>query len=252
MKNRLQELHPKTWLTLGGSSLLLALAPLPLAGRASLFCLLLTLFALTQKLRQFISYTLLGVGPVALLAWLIQTLTYRGSTVYLSWPAESQIRLSITAEGLTLGTQLALQILCFGAACAVASIMNTPTATRAALTDWKVPPTLIYLLVASLNAPSQLLRYAALVREAAQARGLNNKGLTGKARLGVQTAGALFNLILLEHETRGQALANRGFTRTGKRTFLSTYPDSPQQRYLRWGILLLALALTFFTYRGAL
>lgn len=248
----LNGVHAKTWILLGASGLLLAFSPLPLLGRLALLLVLVALFITRGAFGRFLRFGVLGLLPVALMAWLIQAISYRGETVYASWQPVRWMLFNITAEGMLFGTQLALQILCFGASCALVSLLTTPLSLRSALTSWKLPPRLIYLLCASLNAPRQLGFYADLARDAGRARGIADTTVTQRVWLRLHTASALFNLVLLDHEIRGHSLAMRGIDRGGARTFLTDYPDSRAQAVLRWSVVAGALALAALSYGGLL
>ena len=245
-------LNPRTWVTLGCSGLLLALAPLPLIWQAGLLVVLIALHGAGRTLAPWVRLVLVGLAPVAVMAFIIQLVSRGGETVWATWAPVPWMVFEVTAEGARAGLALALQILAFGSACALLILPTGVAGLRYALTTWGLPPRLIYLLVASLNAPAQLVHYSRLVRRAARARGMADGSRGARAWLGVRTASALFNLLLLDHEVRGATLAARGIDRAGPRIFWQDYADSRTQRYLRWALLPLACLLVLASYTGVL
>lgn len=228
-------INPKTWLVLGLSAVPLALISLDIGARAVLLLLLICVVARSGKLHAYGRYVLLGVGPVAVTAFCIQAVSFVGAqTIYAQWTPTSFLNFRLSKEGILYGATLGLQILNFGTACAIAFLPVSAGELRWALTDWKLPSRLIYLLVTSMNAPVLLSRYVGLVRESQVRRGLDDSTVFSRSKLALTSIGTLINLILLEHEDRAQSLEQRGLDRPGERVFLRTYPDTQLQRVLRW------------------
>lgn len=245
-------LNPQTWVMLGTAGLLLALAPLPLHWQAGLLVLLVGLHIFGGTLGPCLRLALAGLLPVATIAFTIQLISHGGQTVWASWAPTGFMTFNLTAEGARYGLGLALQILGFGTACALLILPTGPQGLRAALHTWRFPPRLIYLLVASLNAPAQLVHYSGLIRQAARARGMDKPGRIHSALLGVRTATALFTLLLMDYETRGRTLTDRDLLAPGPRTLWQDYPDSAGQRLLRLGLLPVTAALIICSYLGVL
>lgn len=243
--------HPQTWLVTGVSFLVVALAPLPISARILLWltgCVLLLGAGQGRRLLLL----LLGLAPVAAMSFLIQAVSFDGTQVLAQWEPMSGVSFALTSEGLHFGALLALQVLCFGTGCALISLTTTPAGLRIALGNWRLPPRLIYLIVASLNAPSQLQRYVAIARESERARGLERSTLGDKVRLAVKTATTVFTLVLLDHDDRGKSLAQRKVELPGRRIFLRNYTDSRMQKMARWALPALAVGLVLLAYGGAL
>lgn len=235
MRTGAVSLNPKTWLILGISAVPLSLLSLDIALRSVLLLLLIIVVAWSGKLHAYGRYVLLGVGPVAVTAFCIQAVSFIGAqTIYAQWAPTSFLNFRLSKEGILYGATLALQILNFGTACAVASLPISAGELRWALTDWKLPSRLVYLLVTSMNAPVLLSRYVGLVRESQIRRGLDDSTVLSRSKLALTSIGTLINLILLEHEDRAQSLEQRGLDRSGTRVFLRTYSDTPMQRMMRW------------------
>ncbi len=245
-------LHPSTWVTLGLAGLLLSFAPLPLPWQAGLLAVLFALHLVARTLAPWGRLVVVGLAPVASMAFVIQLVSRGGETVWARWVVTDWMVFAVSAEGALVGLRLALQILTFGSACALLILPTGPNGLRTALTGWRLPPRLVYLVVASLNAPAQLAHYSSLMREAARARGLADSSWVARAWLGVRTASALFNLLLLDHTVRGATLADRGIDRSGQRIFWQDYADSRAQRYLRWALLPLTCGLIICAYAGVL
>lgn len=245
-------LNPKTWVMLGTAGLPLALAPLPLHWQAGLLTLLVGLHAFAGTLRPWSRLALGGLLPVACIAFTIQLISHGGTTIWASWAPTSWMTFTLTAEGARYGLRLALQILGFGTACSLLILPTGSQGLRAALHDWRFPPRLTYLLVASLNAPAQLVHYSGLIRQAARARGMDRPGRIHSILLGVRTATSLFTLLLLDYETRGQTLTDRNLLTPGPRVLWQDYPDSTGQRLVRLSALPVAFALITCSYLGVL
>lgn len=244
-------LHPKTWLVLGMSAFLLAMAPLHVYSSGVLLAVEMMLLVLAGQGRRYAVF-LLGLVPIALIALVIQSVSFQGEVVYARWSPLPGMNFMVTAEGLILGARLALQILCFGTGCALFTLTTTPAGIRAALTDWKVPPRLVYLLVASLNAPVQLRRYAGIAKEATVARGIAQRTAVQRSRAVLQVGATLFTLILLENEDRARSLQQRGIELAGHRVMREQWLDSLAQKVMRWGVPVLAVVLVALAFRGVL
>lgn len=238
--------HPKTWIVTGVCVGILAFAPLPAGGRlALLLCEIVTLVAAGQT-RRYVPF-LAGLLPVAAMSFLIQAISFHGATILarLSWKF---LTFTVTGEGLEFGKQLGLQILCFGTACALISLPVAPSSLRVTLLQWRVPARLVYLLVACINAPTQLRRYARIAQESVRARGVPEGGIWNRIWASVRVAGVLMSLVLLEHESRGFSLQQRGLEDTGSRAFLHQQNDSKGQKIARWvllGLTILAMTLVW-------
>ncbi|WP_188359499.1 energy-coupling factor transporter transmembrane component T [Rothia aerolata] len=246
-------LHPRTWVVLSLCALVLALMPLSLAARVVLLLAQLTLLVAAGRLRGFLLFVGVGLGPVALMAFLVQAVSFSGQTVLASWQPFAFMTFAVTVEGMTYGAHLALQILNFGTACSLLTLLTTTAGLRYALNSWKVPSRLVFLLVASLNAPAQLIRYIRIEQEAARARGLDDSSWLARLKGNLKIASTLFTLILLDHQVRGRALDYRGIELAGQRVFVRDYPDSGLQRVLRWALplcCLLVVLLHFGVFRG--
>lgn len=243
--------HPQTWVVIGLSFIVVALAPLSVGARIILWLVGCVLLLGAGQGRRLL-LLLLALMPVAAMSFLIQAVSFNGTRVLAQWQPVTGLNFAVTSEGLQFGVLLALQVLCFGTGSALISLTTTPAGLRTALGKWRLPPRLIYLIVASLNAPSQLQRYVAIARESEQARGLERRTLGDKVRLAVKTATTVFTLVLLEHEDRGKSLAQRRVEMPGRRIFLETYADSRGQKVARWMLPVLAIGLVLCAYGGAL
>ncbi|QRZ61319.1 energy-coupling factor transporter transmembrane component T [Rothia sp. ZJ932] len=227
-------INPKTWIVAGLAATPLALLPLPLSLRTVLLVVLVTPLLATGHGSKLLRYVLWGVGPVALTAFIIQTVSYPGAgTIYAQWVPAPWIRFAISAEGIAYGAQFALQILNFAAAIALISLPNSVGALRWALTSWKLPARLVYILVTSLNAPALLGRYIRIIREGQIRRGLDDSTLLKRISLGIKSLGTLVNLMLLEHEDRAHSIAQRGLDNKTARTSYLVFVDTRAQQYLR-------------------
>ena len=244
--------NPKTWLVLGLSFFVLSLVPFPLPSRVILLAVQVALVLWAVPLRQFMFFVVFGMGPVAVMAWLIQAISRGGGHVYAAWHPMPGIAFEVTSEGIYHGVLMAVQILNFGSACALLSLPTTAGGLRRVLHEWHLPPRLIFLIVASLNAPHQLAAYAQIAVESARARGMAENGFWPTVRLRVRTLATLFTLVLLEHNDRALSLEQRAIESRRSRIFLHADPDSFVQRMVRIFVPLIALGLTWYQYGGAL
>lgn len=249
--NRLSTVTTKTWIVAGLSFIPLALAPLGTWARICLFLVGLTALALAGKGAKF-GLFLAVLTPVLMMSFLIQAVSYGGESVLASWQPKEGLRFAVTEQGIHFGFLLALQILCFGTGCTLISLTTTSWGLRSALTSWRVPARIIYLLVASLNAPTQLSRYVAIAGESSWARGLEKAGWRNKLRLASRRATTIFTLILLDQESRARSLAQRRLEESGRRIFLKTEDDSILQKIVRWMLPCISIALIVLAFGGAL
>lgn len=235
--------HPKTWIVAGVCAGILAFVPLPAGGRLALLLCEIVALVTAGQTRRYVPF-LVGLLPVAAMSFLIQAISFHGATILARW-SWGFLTFTVTREGLDLGMQLGLQILCFGTACALISLPVAPSSLRVTLLQWRVPARLVYLLVASINAPTQLRRYANIAQESVRARGVPESGIWNRVRASVRVAGVLMSLVLLEHESRGLSLHQRGLEDAESRVFLHQQNDNARQKIARWVLLgLTALVLS--------
>lgn len=247
----LHNVHPKTWIVGGVCFFLLALAPWGIPARLVLvICAVLLLIGAGQVRR--LSFFLLALIPVMAMAFVVQAVSGRGENVLWQWSPVGWLDFAVSADGIRLGTLMALQVLCFGLGGALVSLTTTSAQLRYAFHSWKLPPRLIYLLVASLNAPTQLGKYVAIVQESIAARGLPQEVFGQRVRVMVRALATVFTLVLLEHEDRARSLSFRGMEKAETRVFLHEFSDSLAQRVVRWMLPPLAITLMIFAYGGAL
>lgn len=233
MKSRFSTVHPATWMVAGCSALIVALSPIPLLTQAVFLAFLLAVFAVAGLGRRYLRFAIIGMFPVAAMAFIVQAISYQhNSVVWWEFAPLTWMRFALGPDGLLHGVRLALQILLLGSAFALISVPNSPEQLRVALHRWHVPSRAIYLLVAAINAPVLLSRTMRTVREAQRMRGLSDRSLMQNFRLVVQATGALVNLVLLENEGRTRSLEQRGID-AGQRSLLRSYPDDSVQKLLR-------------------
>lgn len=75
-------LNPRTWVTLGCAGLLLAFAPLPLIWQTGLLVVLIALHGVGRTLAPWARLVLVGLAPVAVMAFTIQLVSRGGETVW--------------------------------------------------------------------------------------------------------------------------------------------------------------------------
>lgn len=241
-------LHPKTWIILGLSGAILSLAPLTIPSKTLLLAGLTTLILYSGTHRPWAKLTLTTLLPIATIAFTIQATSHPGNTIYASWTPLNPITFTLTAQGLHYGSNLALQILTFGTSCALITLPTGPHQLRHALTAWKTPPRLTYLLITTINAPTQLQHYATIAQETAAARGLPQPGLHHRILHPLRLTATLLTLILTENPHRTRTITHHALDQAGPRTLLNPPTDTTPQTITRWTTLTLALLTTITTY----
>lgn len=251
MKNLLSAVHPATWTVAGCAALLIALSPLPLVVRVGFLLFLWLVFGAAGLGRRYLRFALIGMLPVAVVAFTVQAISFQGNSVtWFEYAPVSWMQFAVGPDGLHKGAAMALQILLFGSAFALIALPNSPEGLKAALHRWKVPSRLSYLLVASINAPVLLGRTMRTVQESQRMRGLADSSVRDHLRLLVQASGAMMNLVLVENEGRTKSLEQRGID-ASTRTLLRSYPDSSVQKILRWVMPLVGITVAVLSMWGS-
>jgi energy-coupling factor transport system permease protein len=106
---------------------------------------------------------------------------------------------------------------------------------------------------ATLRTVPRILQRAGEITEAQRARGMDTQGGVWRRIRGVlPLAGPLIFGALTDVEEQAMALEARGFSAPARRTVLRVFPDSGQQRILRWLLLLLLVVVVSLSISGRL
>jgi len=119
-----------------------------------------------------------------------------------------------------------------------------PSELMGDLTRRGLPGQFAYVIISTLQIIPQMQAKAATIIAAQRSRGLDTES-SFRRRIGalVPLVGPLVFGSLVEVEERAIAIEARGFTSSRKKTFLKEIPDSSLDRVLRWGLLLLIVAV---------
>jgi energy-coupling factor transport system permease protein len=242
-------LHPLTKLVVAFAVLLLALSAsdpwLPLA----LYGSLILIAVLARVTRAFVRTSLRTVLPFAVSLFVIQSLFFdAGGTVVARLGP-----LAITQEGVWFAFAGSARILTIAGAMLLVLLTTHPSALLAGLVQKGVPPQLAYVIGSTLLLVPQLQARAQQIGDAQRARGLRTDGsLVRRARALVALAGPLVIGALVDVDERTLALEARSFNAAGPKTSLRDVSDTALDRVLRWGTLLLLVALVAVRLAGAL
>jgi energy-coupling factor transport system permease protein len=242
-------LHPLTKLVMAFAMLLLALGAnnpwLPLGLYGTLVCVA----ALARVARAFVRRSLRTVLPFAFSLFVIQSLFFgEGGTVLARLGP-----LAISGEGVWFALAGSARILTIAGALLLVLITTHPSALLAGLVQKGVPPQLAYVIGSTLQLVPQLQARAQQIGDAQRARGLRTDGsLVRRARALVALAGPLVIGALVDVDERTLALEARSFNAAGPKTSLRDVPDTALDRMLRWGTVLLLLAVVAVRLAGAL
>jgi energy-coupling factor transport system permease protein len=152
------------------------------------------------------------------------------STVGLAWAL---------AQGSRLGAIIAASI-------GFASVFDPHRFLQAAIAR-RWPFGAAFLVVATLDAAARFGEQARRLREAQRSRGLRVHGsLAIRARALPVLIFPLLLASITEADDHALALETRGLTLTGPRTAIDPPPDSLVDHAVRWGMLLLVVAATFW------
>lgn len=148
---------------------------------------------------------------------------------------------AVGEEGLAFAALIVLRLASMLSASLLMAVTTHPAHLVQALSEAGLPYGLAYLLGSPLLLLPQLAGRVTAIQAAQQARGLETEGNL------LQRTRALFPLVaplvfsaLVDVEERALALEVRGFSAPYQKTSLYELADTPEQRAVRWGMILLA------------
>jgi energy-coupling factor transport system permease protein len=159
--------------------------------------------------------------------------------------------LTATVEGLSSALEIVTRILVISGAVTLFYLTTPPAELVLDLEQRGVSPRVAFVVQATAGAVPAMAERTTAIVAAQRARGLDTEGgLLSRIRGIVPLAGPVVLGSIAEVEERSMALEARAFTKPGKRSLLYALPDSVAQRLVRWGLLLLVLALLLLRAGG--
>jgi energy-coupling factor transport system permease protein len=243
-----RSLNPTTKLVVAFSTALIAFGVRGWSVPIVVLVVMLSLVAWAGVFKRYLPY-LLATSALLVSILLVNTFLYPGATNVL-------FRLgpfAATAEGLTAALQAALRVLAFATSVALFALTTRTDELVDDLERRGLGRRPAFILTTAIGTVPRLAERAREIVEAQRSRGLNTEGgFRARARGVLPVAAPLVLSALTEVEHRAMALEARAFTAPGRRTVLRAYPDSPAQRVLRWGLVLLTIVLLASALSGAL
>lgn len=179
-------------------------------------------------------------GIVGLLLIVLQTLFYPyGQTILFDvWFLEA------TLEGLQRGYLLATRLGVLVSAFTLMLLTTHPSTLMRDLARRGLPAAVVYIIISAFQIAPEVEARASRILGAQRARGLETEGGL-RHRIGalLPLVGPLIFSSLAEVEERTIAIEARAFSTPGPKTALVEVPDTAVERGLRWGLLLLILAV---------
>jgi energy-coupling factor transport system permease protein len=183
--------------------------------------------------------SLLLTAPIAVSVVLVSVFTRAGTAVLFEiGPFDA------TAEGVDFAAQTLVRLFAISLSIGLFVMTTDPRAFVFDLERRGVSPRVAFVAVATIEAVPALVERAAVIRESQRARGLDTEG-SFRARLrGVlPLVGPVIIGALTDVEERSLALETRAFSRPGRRHLLWAMPDAWWERWLRWALLALLVAV---------
>lgn len=193
---------------------------------------------------------------VALLAFTVIGAILLVNTFFLPGATDEIIRLGPIAptwSGLRFGIQVALRLLAFSLALV---LVYLTTGVEDLLDDLErrgLGRRPVFVIGSATRLVPRMAQRASDIVEAQRARGLDTEGsIWRRARGLLPLASPLVLSAITDVEEQTLALEARAFTAPGRRTPLRVLPDGPWQRFLRWGVGAVTIAVLLFSATGQL
>lgn len=235
----LHRLHPLTKLSLAGFSLLVGLALPGIWGTYALIALyLLPLLLWGQVAGRLLGATWRIVLPFAISVFVIQSLFWQGGPVVLALGP-----LSVKADGLAFAVASTGRILTVVMSFLLLTFTTRPDELMIALSQQGLPPTITYIVLATIQIIPRFQARAQTILDAQQSRGLEIGGrLLERGRALVPLVIPLVLSSIVEVEQRAIALEARAFGRSGPKTSLLELADSRRQSAARAVLIVFGIA----------
>jgi len=226
----LHRLHPLTKLSLAGFALVAALAAPGIWGSYLLVALYLLPLAVWGGLAIRLANSVWRIVlPFAISVFVVQSLFWTGGTPILHLGP-----LSVKAEGLTFALASTGRILSMVTAFLLLTFSTRPDALMIALTERGLPPSITYIVLATIQIVPRFQARAQTIIDAQQSRGLRLQGsLIRRGRALIPLVVPLVLGSIVDVEQRAIALEARGFRRQGPKTSYLRLDDSSAQSAVR-------------------
>lgn len=239
-ESRIHRLHPLTKLSL---AFFLLVAGLVLPGGWTTYALfglvVLPLAFWSQVLSELARSAWRVVLPFAISILLVQGLFWPGGT-----PVFGLGPLTFKAEGLDFAFSSTGRILLVVCSFLWFALTTRPDSLMIALTQRGLPPSLAYIIVATVQIVPRFQARAATILDAQQARGLETQGgLLQRARAVLPLVVPLILSSLVDVEERALAIEARAFNHTGRKTSLTEIGEVGWEPWLRSMVLLGCIGL---------
>lgn len=213
--------------------------------------LLLAVFIFTSGLavfgrvgRPFLLMMLRVIVPIGIPLFVIQTLFNPiGHTVLFTIGP-----LAVKKEGLDFAISVITRLLALVSAYFLLVLVVHPRNLVIALEQRGMSPKIGYLLLSTLQLIPQIQRTAETILDAQRSRGLKTKGgLLTRFGAYIPLMGPIVMGSLSSLEIRAMALETRGFNLPNKKVYLHSLSDTRFDRFLRYLILAVTIALIIFS-----
>lgn len=160
---------------------------------------------------------------------------------------------SATAEGLVAASQAALRVLAFAFSVGLFALSTRTDELVDDLEQRGLGRRATFVLSAAVGTVPRMSERAREIVDAQRARGLDTEGgITARLRGLLPLAGPLVLSALTEVEQRTMALEARAFAAPGQRTVLRRHSERAAERWLRWGLVGVTVALVALAVTGHL
>lgn len=235
----LHRLNPLTKLTLTFSLILIGfLGPGFWLATLVFVCILLPISFWGRISREFVRTTLRLILPLAAFLFAMQSLFYPGGKTVLFglWI------FSVKLEGVQFAYLTASRIMTMVGSFLILLLSTHPSTLMTALTQRGFPASLTYIIVSTLQIIPYMQAKANTIIDAQRSRGLETEGgIHKRVRALLPLVGPLVFGSLVDVEERAIAIEARAFKSGRVKTSLIEVSDSPMQRALRIGLVVLTL-----------
>jgi energy-coupling factor transport system permease protein len=183
--------------------------------------------------------SLLLTMPIAISVVLVSVFTRAGTNVLFAiGPFEA------TMEGVDFAAQTLVRLFAISLSIGLFVMTTDPRAFVFDLERRGVSPRVAFVAVATIEAVPALVERAGVIGESQRARGLDTEGsIRARLRGILPLVGPVIIGALTDVEERSLALESRAFSRPGKRHLLWAMADTPGERWLRWTLVVLLVAI---------
>jgi energy-coupling factor transport system permease protein len=208
-------------------------------GPIVIIVVMVVLASQARVLRRLARVSLLLTMPIAISVVLVSVFTRAGTNVLFAiGPFDA------TAEGVDFAAQTLVRLFAISLSIGLFVMTTDPRAFVFDLERRGVSPRVAFVAVATIEAVPALVERAGVIGESQRARGLDTEGsIRARLRGILPLVGPVIIGALTDVEERSLALESRAFSRPGKRHLLWAMADTPGERWLRWALVVLLVAI---------